>query len=52
MTGAGLAFLRWRMRILQVFMGDVGALALGAMLGTIAVMVRQELSLQLWAVYL
>ena len=33
-------------------MGDVGALALGAVLGTIAIIVRQKLSLGLWQVYL
>jgi phospho-N-acetylmuramoyl-pentapeptide-transferase len=43
MIGAGLAFLWFNAHPAQVFMGDVGALALGAMLGTIAVMVRQEI---------
>ncbi len=43
MIGAGLAFLWYNAHPAQVFMGDVGALALGAMLGTIAVMVRQEI---------
>ena len=43
MVGAGLAFLWYNAHPAQVFMGDVGALALGAMLGTIAVMVRQEI---------
>ncbi len=43
MVGAGLAFLWFNAHPAQVFMGDVGALALGAMLGTIAVMVRQEI---------
>ena len=40
---AGLAFLWFNAHPAQVFMGDVGALSLGAMLGTIAVMVRQEI---------
>ena len=43
MVGAGLAFLWYNAHPAQIFMGDVGALALGAMLGTIAVMVRQEI---------
>ena len=43
MIGAGLAFLWFNAHPAQVFMGDVGALSLGAMLGTIAVMVRQEI---------
>lgn len=43
MIGAGLAFLWFNAHPAQVFMGDVGALALGATLGTIAVMVRQEI---------
>ena len=42
MAGAGLAFLWFNTHPAQVFMGDVGALALGAALGTIAVIVRQE----------
>lgn len=41
-AGAGLAFLWFNAYPAQVFMGDVGALALGAALGTIAVIVRQE----------
>jgi phospho-N-acetylmuramoyl-pentapeptide-transferase len=45
MVGAGLGFLWFNTYPAQVFMGDVGALALGAALGTIAVMVRQELVL-------
>jgi phospho-N-acetylmuramoyl-pentapeptide-transferase len=45
MTGAGLAFLWFNTHPAQVFMGDVGALALGAALGTIAVIVRQEIVL-------
>ena len=43
MVGSGLGFLWFNAHPAQVFMGDVGALTLGAMLGTIAVMVRQEL---------
>jgi phospho-N-acetylmuramoyl-pentapeptide-transferase len=45
MAGAGLAFLWFNTHPTQVFMGDVGALALGAALGTIAVIVRQEIVL-------
>ena len=43
--GAGLAFLWFNAYPAQVFMGDVGALALGGALGTIAVIVRQEIVL-------
>ena len=42
-AGAGLAFLWFNAHPAQVFMGDVGALALGGALGTIAVIVRQEI---------
>jgi phospho-N-acetylmuramoyl-pentapeptide-transferase len=42
MVGAGLGFLWFNTYPAQVFMGDVGALALGAALGTIAIIVRQE----------
>jgi phospho-N-acetylmuramoyl-pentapeptide-transferase len=45
MSGAGLAFLWFNAYQAQVFMGDVGALALGGALGTIAVIVRQEIVL-------
>ncbi|MBK7982798.1 MAG: phospho-N-acetylmuramoyl-pentapeptide-transferase [Candidatus Competibacteraceae bacterium] len=45
MVGAGLGFLWFNAYPAQVFMGDVGALALGAALGVIAVVVRQELVL-------
>ncbi len=45
MAGAGLAFLWFNTFPAQVFMGDVGALALGGALGTIAVIVRQEIVL-------
>jgi phospho-N-acetylmuramoyl-pentapeptide-transferase len=45
LVGAGLGFLWFNTYPAQVFMGDVGALALGAALGVIAVLVRQELVL-------
>ncbi len=45
MGGAGLAFLWFNAHPAQVFMGDVGALALGGALGTIAVITRQEIVL-------
>lgn len=45
LAGAGLAFLWFNAYPAEVFMGDVGALALGAALGTVAVIVRQELVL-------
>jgi phospho-N-acetylmuramoyl-pentapeptide-transferase len=45
LMGAGLAFLWFNAYPAEVFMGDVGALALGAALGVIAVIVRQELVL-------
>lgn len=45
LVGAGLGFLWFNTYPAQVFMGDVGALALGAALGVIAVVVRQELVL-------
>jgi phospho-N-acetylmuramoyl-pentapeptide-transferase len=45
MAGAGLGFLWFNTYPAQVFMGDIGALALGAALGAIAVIVRQELVL-------
>jgi len=45
MVGAGLGFLWFNAYPAQVFMGDVGALALGAALGAVAVAVRQELVL-------
>ena len=44
-AGAGLAFLWFNAYPAEVFMGDVGALALGAALGTVAIIVRQELVL-------
>jgi phospho-N-acetylmuramoyl-pentapeptide-transferase len=43
--GAGLAFLWFNAYPAQVFMGDVGALALGGALGTLAVITRQEIVL-------
>ena len=45
MVGAGLGFLWFNTYPAQVFMGDIGALALGAALGVVAVIVRQELVL-------
>ena len=44
-VGAGLGFLWFNTYPAQVFMGDIGALALGAALGVVAVIVRQELIL-------
>jgi phospho-N-acetylmuramoyl-pentapeptide-transferase len=43
LAGAGLGFLWFNSYPAQVFMGDIGALAIGAALGVIAVIVRQEL---------
>ncbi len=45
LVGAGLGFLWFNAYPAQVFMGDVGALALGAALGTLGVIVRQEIVL-------
>jgi phospho-N-acetylmuramoyl-pentapeptide-transferase len=45
LCGAGLGFLWFNTYPAQVFMGDVGALSLGAMLGVMAVIVRQEIVL-------
>ncbi len=45
MVGAGLGFLWFNAYPAEVFMGDVGALALGAALGTVAVIVRQDIVL-------
>jgi phospho-N-acetylmuramoyl-pentapeptide-transferase len=45
LAGAGLGFLWFNTYPAQIFMGDVGALALGAALGVIAVMIRQEIVL-------
>ena len=47
LVGAGLGFLWFNTYPAQVFMGDVGALSLGAALGIISVIVRQELVLVL-----
>lgn len=47
LVGAGLGFLWFNAYPAQVFMGDVGALALGAALGVVAVVVRQELVLMI-----
>ncbi|HFC52998.1 MAG TPA: phospho-N-acetylmuramoyl-pentapeptide-transferase [Gammaproteobacteria bacterium] len=47
LMGAGLGFLWFNTYPAQVFMGDVGALALGAALGVVAVLVRQELALMI-----
>jgi phospho-N-acetylmuramoyl-pentapeptide-transferase len=45
LVGAGLAFLWFNAYPAQVFMGDVGALALGGALGVVAIVVRQEIVL-------
>jgi len=45
LAGAGLAFLWFNVYPAEVFMGDVGALGLGAALGVVAVIVRQEIVL-------
>jgi phospho-N-acetylmuramoyl-pentapeptide-transferase len=45
MVGAGLAFQWFNAYPAEVFMGDVGALALGAALGVVAVIIRQEIVL-------
>ncbi len=47
LVGAGLGFLWFNAYPAMVFMGDVGALALGAALGVLAVMVRQEIVLMI-----
>ncbi len=49
MAGAGLGFLWFNTYPAQVFMGDIGALSLGAALGLVAVMVRQEFTLFIMA---
>jgi len=46
-VGAGLGFLWFNTYPAQVFMGDIGSLALGAALGIVAVIVRQELTLMI-----
>jgi phospho-N-acetylmuramoyl-pentapeptide-transferase len=45
MVGASMGFLWWNCYPAQVFMGDVGSLALGGALGTVAILVKQELLL-------
>ena len=47
LVGAGLGFLWFNTYPAQVFMGDIGALSLGAALGVVAVLVRQELVLMI-----
>jgi phospho-N-acetylmuramoyl-pentapeptide-transferase len=47
LVGAGLGFLWFNAYPAMVFMGDVGALALGAALGIVAVLVRQEIVLMI-----
>jgi phospho-N-acetylmuramoyl-pentapeptide-transferase len=47
LIGAGLAFLWYNAHPAEVFMGDVGSLALGGLIGTIAVIVKQEILLAL-----
>ena len=45
LVGASLGFLWWNAHPAEVFMGDVGSLGLGGALGTVAVLIRQELLL-------
>jgi phospho-N-acetylmuramoyl-pentapeptide-transferase len=45
LVGASLGFLWWNAHPAEVFMGDVGSLALGGALGTIAILTKQELLL-------
>ena len=45
MVGAAMGFLWWNCYPAQVFMGDVGSLALGGALGTVAILIKQELAL-------
>jgi len=47
LAGAGIGFLWYNAYPAQVFMGDTGSLAIGAALGTVAVMVKQEILLAL-----
>ena len=49
LIGAGLGFLWYNAYPAQVFMGDVGALALGGALGTMAIITRQSLFSLSWA---
>ena len=45
MVGASMGFLWWNCYPAQIFMGDVGSLSLGAALGTVAILIKQELLL-------
>src|SRR4029077_12100450 len=45
LVGASLGFLRWNAHPAVVFMGDVGSLALGGPVGTVAILIKQELLL-------
>ena len=45
LVGASLGFLWWNAHPAEVFMGDVGSLALGGALGTVAILIKQELLL-------
>lgn len=45
MTGASIGFLWWNAHPAEIFMGDVGSLALGGALGTVAVLIKQEILL-------
>ena len=51
-SGAGLGFLWFNAHPAEVFMGDVGALALGGALGTVAVIVRRKSCWRSWAAFL
>jgi phospho-N-acetylmuramoyl-pentapeptide-transferase len=44
-VGASLGFLWWNAHPAEIFMGDVGSLALGGALGTVAILIKQELLL-------
>src|SRR6185503_716792 len=45
LVGSSLGFLWWNAHPAEVFMGDVGSLALGGALGTVAILIKQELLL-------
>ena len=45
LVGASLGFLWWNAHPADIFMGDVGSLALGGALGTVAILIKQELLL-------
>jgi phospho-N-acetylmuramoyl-pentapeptide-transferase len=47
MVGAAMGFMWWNCYPAQIFMGDVGSLALGGALGTVAILIKQELLLPL-----